>query len=100
MPIPIIAGLGVAALAKGLAVAVGVGLFMWLADLEAWAWAGVNLIVGDNLDDSLSLTGTLPSSLGGWFWWGAHLVRLWDGLEMLLSAWVIHFLIRRIPFFG
>ena len=100
MPLPVIALGTLAVLGKLIAVAVAAGLVMFFADLEAWAWAGVNLIVAGNLDDSISMTGTLPANLGGWFWYASHVTRLWDGLSMLLSAWVIAFLIRRIPLFG
>lgn len=100
MPAPLLAVAAVPILTKLVIVGVGAGLLMFFADLEAWAWYGINLIVEDNLDDSISRTGSLPATMPAWFWWVAHLVRLWDGLEFLIGCATIGFLIRRVPVIG
>lgn len=34
------------------------------------------------------------------FWWFLHLMSLDTGFPMLMAAWAIRFLIRRVPFVG
>lgn len=106
MPLPAVAAaavVGMGALAGKLAlVGLTVGLTLLVvvvADVEAWAWRGMDWVM-TNFMPTIGVSGFSASSLPPSFWWLADKFQLFEGLSLLFSALLCRFMIRRLPVIG
>ena len=94
MPIPIAIGVGVLIKVAVIA-AITSALVLFVLDIEEWVWLGINRIL-DTLEVDLDSSAWLRNDAR----WFADIVKLWTGLTLVLGAYTVRFLIRRLPFLG
>ena len=81
----------------------------WIKDLAIWligktiqllvegAIAAVNAIpIPDFFDEAQSAFGTIPEGV----WWFASALEVGSGVLLILGAYLLRFILRRIPIFG
>ena len=109
MPLPLaiagaVAGFGAISL-KLATIAATVGLALavvLLADVEEWAWRGLDWLMANRFGGEVGQASTwsVLGDMGEWFWWVCRLFAIWDGLALFVSALLCRFLIRRLPVIG